>query len=961
MSFFWYQDTGGEDAWHEALSTHRDQIIRERQPAFVTVLDADSVPREDWGRDDYAKMRYSGPIYFDWDAEDVTDAITNFNLFLDKLQDMGVNLNSLRLYATGGRGFHLEVPMATFIPKIPKGGMTGLPYIYREMAMELVVDTLDMRVYTGRRGRMWRTPNVVRTNGRFKVPILVADARAMTPERYEELTSVQTSEPVRELPTLNMAMAAMFIKAQGRVDEAIKRRSKGTADEALLARFKGQFPPTLQKIMKGESLAPNVGFHKVAMQLAITANALGKSADDLVTQCQELCANYSGDSSRYGSPRKRKEELRRMWEYTHDNPCYSFSKGAIRSLLDIDAPTGDLDGVAAYAGVGHVPEGDEDEELPADVEAEITAAAASLMEGLMITKSGIHKRTADGAKTLSNIAFVKPTQLMDSDDHTVLGLEVDIFCDSQLVGRRTVPGKSFTSRSNLSALCADYGGTFSGSDTQAGVVQLMLSRAAKKGDRVVYALHREGLDVVQNPLIRDRSVTDVVWVSPDNVITENQEARYTFQPVVSTAPVFNADVHNAHVIADTEDTRTWLRALFDINSPTIVAQTLGWFVSCFHRQFYNKAFKQFPLLHPNGPAGCGKTLTTTLLAQMFYLKNPVVVKSCAPAASTAFSLKAAFTGSASIPLVLDEYKPIEMGTVRTDLLLQAFRLAYNQGTGSSGGMSKGNANASFRDITDYMYSTPIAFLAESQEMQTAIVQRCVPVGFNPTDSLAHSPAFHLASSKPEFMSQLGRALLARSFRETEESRREALVPIVKSLRENFDRSVHDRQVYNMAIVMEGLNFLDSVLLMVFKDGEMTGRIEALRAALYEHREEVSVAAMSEAAKMFSDLSLISRSEDSESEFALRESQEYIIGDGYIDLLMRETFVKYFSWCKRKGFTPYYASAESFMAAMGKFPPVMDKVCLSSPLRTSGQARVFRFQLDKLAQEGVEMFQTRSGK
>lgn len=960
MSFFWHQQAGGEDAWLVGLAEHRERIILERQPAFVTVLDADSVPDENWGREDYAKMKYSGPLYFDFDAEDVSKAIEDFHLFLVKLQDLGVNLRSLRLYATGGRGFHIEVPMPVFMPKIPKGGVTALPYIYREMAMELVVDTLDMRVYTGRRGRMWRTPNVKRSNGKYKVPLLVEDALAMTPELYDELTAEVTPEPVRDLPEMNTSLAAMFIKAEQKVSEAVKRRAKGNADEALLAKFKGEFPPTLQKIMRGEGLAPNVGFHKVAMQLAITANALGKTADQLVESCADLCKNYSGDSSRYGSPRKRKEELRRMWEYTHDNPCYGYSKGAIRSLLDVDTPSGDLDGIASYAGIGHVPEGDEDEEIPEEVAAEISAAAASLMEGLMITKSGIHKRTADGARTLSNIAFVKPTQLMDAEDRTVIGLEADIYCDGQPAGRRVIPGKAFTSRSNLSALCADYGGTFSGSDTQAGVVQLMLSRSAKKGGRVVYALHREGLDVVQNPLVPDRSVRDVVWVHPDTVITENKEAKYTFQPVVSSSPVFRADVHNARPIEDTPDARLWLEALFTINSPTIVAQMLGWFVSCFHRQFYHAAYKQFPLLHPNGPAGCGKTLTTSLMAQLFYLKEEVVIKSAAPAASTNFSLKAAFTGSASIPLVLDEYKPSEMGVMRTDLLLQAFRLAYNQGTGSSGGMSKGNANASFRDITDYAYSTPIAFLAESQEMQTAVMQRSVAVGFNPNDSLAHSESFKVASAQRERMANLGRVLLALSFKESELSRREALDPIVADLRSSFDRSVHDRQVFNLAVVLEGLNFLDRALRMVFVDGSMTAHIDVLRQALYDHKLDISAPAMNEAAKMFNDLSLISRSEPDESEYALREGSEYVVMDGYIDVLMRETFVKYFAWCKRKGFTPYYASADAFMAAMGKFPPVMDKLCLNSVLRTSGQARVFRFNLEKLSAEGVEMFRTKAG-
>ena len=37
-SFLWYQVSGGEDPWVEALGEHRQQIIQQRKPAFVTVL-----------------------------------------------------------------------------------------------------------------------------------------------------------------------------------------------------------------------------------------------------------------------------------------------------------------------------------------------------------------------------------------------------------------------------------------------------------------------------------------------------------------------------------------------------------------------------------------------------------------------------------------------------------------------------------------------------------------------------------------------------------------------------------------------------------------------------------------------------------------------------------------------------------------------------------------------------------
>ena len=241
----------------------------------MTVLDAHTVPDSSWDREQYASMKYSGPMYFDWDAKDIDSAIENFHKFLANLNDHGVNLKCVRLYATGGRGFHLEVPPQMLMAKVPKTGVTALPYVYREMAMEMVVDTLDLRVYTGRRGRMWRTCGVKRDNGAYKVPLTLAEAMAITPESYAELCKAPRPEPERELPELSTYLSAMFVKFQEKTETAIKRQAKTSGDVELLAKFNGKLPPTIERIMRGEGVRPDVGFQKLSMQLAIVANALG--------------------------------------------------------------------------------------------------------------------------------------------------------------------------------------------------------------------------------------------------------------------------------------------------------------------------------------------------------------------------------------------------------------------------------------------------------------------------------------------------------------------------------------------------------------------------------------------------------------------------------------------------------------------------------------------------------------
>lgn len=107
-----------------------------------------------------------------------------------KLQEAELNLRSVGLFASGKKGFHVIVPIEVFLAKPPKTGSQHLPAIFKEIAIDLFVDTLDLRVYTARRGRMLRTVNVKREGaGGYKVPLTVEEAFNMTVADYSVIRS----------------------------------------------------------------------------------------------------------------------------------------------------------------------------------------------------------------------------------------------------------------------------------------------------------------------------------------------------------------------------------------------------------------------------------------------------------------------------------------------------------------------------------------------------------------------------------------------------------------------------------------------------------------------------------------------------------------------------------------------------------------------------------------------------
>ena len=348
--FFFYQKTP-KSLWIPAPTSERDSIIAEHQPPFVSVLDVDNNFATDPSAEQKDALRYSGPFYADFDGSDGLDEVTQqFQKFLGMLQDL--DLDQCKLFATGGRGFHVEVPMACFMQDIPPEGIERLPAIYGEIADSLFVDTLDRRVYTAGRGRLWRTPNVQRENGQYKVRITTEEALAMTPEIYSELCRTPRYLAPPAPPTFNPALANLFAQARDKVATkskalATKKRKAGPVASKMKQRCDAvgyPMPPSLIALCTGQMPArEGVGFNQIALQLCISAASMGLPEDDLINLSSALIEGHHGDGERYNSPRKRERELRSMFRYV-ERGHYDLSIGGIRSILPKSAPCADLRG-----------------------------------------------------------------------------------------------------------------------------------------------------------------------------------------------------------------------------------------------------------------------------------------------------------------------------------------------------------------------------------------------------------------------------------------------------------------------------------------------------------------------------------------------------------------------------------------------------------------------------------------
>ena len=614
MSYYYYQDTGGEEAWKPVPQSKLDNI---EGAMFITVLSVDAPVGDEYTKEDYAAIKYKGPLYFDLDDAESPGSTAEYAVeLLKKLEDLEVNVRSLQLFASGGKGFHILVPEETFMQKPPKAGMVNLPYIYKEIAFKLAVESLDLKVYTARRGRMLRRPGVERPNKLYKVQIsygelkAIADKSKQSREAAEEMYQALCSEPRTSLdvtvdaPAQALGMMAMFDECKSKVTKALARVKK-----MKRPKLPDQLP-SFDALLRGEGVKEGSGFHPIAMQVAITAHSRGMSSMDLVTAAQGLIHNHVSDGGRYDTPGKRAAELARMWEYTEDNPCYEYSPAAIVALLNHGAP--DLKGIETS-----------EEEIAQGI-AEGEKATAEGVEydhaGVTLAASGVYVPTEFGEKKILGMGFKNITELVSTESNTVSVLEADVAINGKVVGRKVFELESFNSVSSLNKITMQLGQSFLGNEGNArGLFMRMVQQARRAGNRM-FSVGREGLDIISIPFHEDETLrkdflvwSDVGGVTPQpNIIDTGVQLKF----VGFHAPLghFQSDLSKAPNMKDwlkespdnVETLRQTVNSLLHCQKPAYVGKLLGWMVACHYRMLFHKAYNKFPLLHINGPAGAGK-------------------------------------------------------------------------------------------------------------------------------------------------------------------------------------------------------------------------------------------------------------------------------------------------------------------------------------------------------------------
>jgi hypothetical protein len=953
--YFWQQTP--ETEWILGLADDRAHIAESKQPHFETALDLDNnfgdgdPDKRPMTSEELDAIRYRGDLYFDFDGESLDEVIPPFKRFLGKLHELGLNLAQCSIYASGGKGFHITVPVACFITKPNPRGYQFLPAIYKEIANDLYVNTLDFRVYSARRGRMWRTANVKRPNGMHKVPLTVQECRDMNPDLYREVCANPRKHFQKvEEPTYCSELGLMFSRALDKVTEASKNKKKSKADANLVKKWKGDAPPSMKLLMSGQHVAAELGFQKIAIQLSIFANAIGWKEDQLIEACEGLIENHQSDGNRYNSPKKRELELRRMYQYMADNPCYNFSVGGMRSLFEPEFKTPDLRLTEYEAG--------EDEEEDED---ESTDWGVTL--GMKVNATGIYKSVPEkGTVKCSALGLSNPVHLVTCRDGMSLGYEIDVFINGQPHGRRVLDVSTFSSKAKLQQFSLTMGASVQATDNQVGALADILRRKAEASNKKVFGTNREGVDVLTLP---DRT-QDIVWVAPEECVSASgREYRFLGDERGGRA-IVNSDLMGAPDLTDNSDVRAFFRHLFNSNDGTLVARMFAWYCGAALRQIYHHyGGGQYPLLHIYGQAGSGKTQSAVLYNGMYSYQRTVARQSAALASQFAF--RQFVSSSASIPIVIEEYKPREMDSKTLKFFHVLLRGAYNGDAMSQGTIDRSTGTGILK-LTDQAITAPLVFVAEAQETESAIMERVITAPFSKLRSLLHEKDFLAAQDLQHVhrpLSSLGRLLSLAVVSQLDIAKfQEGLAESQKVAAEKLAATGADsRVIKNHAILLNNLSFARSVFRTVF-GSFFDDEFERLSAEILNVTNTPRLRVQSELSKVVSKMAQLSRYEDETSQVRLIEGRDYVVhtdsvgAQTFVDIKVATAYSKYSRWCLMSGQTRLFDTEQAFIAALEAYGGTTDRVCDDNEiLKDSPFTRVFRLSVAALSDDGSELFKT----
>ena len=767
-----YYHINHKDKWH---CVDEDQIPKDARYESVLYVKYRAEDIEVSGEE----QEYWGPFYLDLDVSTDEDNFLGIG-FADVREilqymtmNFGLTSTDYRLYASGGKGFHIEFNPYLFMTKEFK---KMLPIRYRAMAARLKQDIgqhlhIDMGVYSQGKGRQWRKTNVERENGNYKVwlPAIIG----ITVDEIAELIKQPGPVPPKfEKTQTNQLFVSWFMSTKKLVDMA------KTSDPVPIEVIKdSETPECVVKLAQNKDIKGNVNSNLIAMQSISYGLARSWTEDQIVSYNNKLIMEYR--SSQYKTPAAFEDHFRGLYDYAKEAP-EKFKFGCKMMLSCVN----NIDCSSCQIKIG---------------EAQANYGSIFIKDGGYFM---VGEQPDQPPKELTNFTLKWLRQIEDEEGEVHLEFLILNPTSPDTYKPKVFDSRIFDSKNNFMRVTDIYS-TFKGSDKELQMLKLAVAH-------------------LNNPKkMREIGYTGLIWQNEEwhyATIDGSMSLNGTIDLIKTNVNITLAN--NTRLNFDGEEPTPdeiirVITTLIEVNKPEIIMPLIAWFFNAFfnpHAQFANETS---PSLFITGLHGSGKTQTAIQLHRLFAPIRPAFPSI---SATTAFSMNKYASSTNLMPLVFDEFKPSANAGKNNEVgqVSQAIRSSYNKAFESRG--------TSTRNIDQTPFYAPLAIIGEQQLNEGAISDRIILVQM---DKSLHTEASTAALEELKLLpvEKVGAQFLEFVMRVSPKEYINSVLTYDKSLEIDFPGIFDSRPRRNLANLSTAMDFVQQYVLLYTGDERLVDSLE----------------------------------------------------------------------------------------------------------------------------------------
>lgn len=873
-------------------------------PAFKTVLMVDQNPEDvtENGMNAVETVHYMGPMYFDFDdADDIDHVISDVNAVIDFLMNkLDIPADYIHCWLSGGKGVHITIPPQVFgVKKAAK----FLPMIYREIMLTVLKGaglespcSLDESVYSCGRGRMWRCEGVPRPgSGTFKVGTTPNELAHMDSADYHAIVATARPSLAQPQPGKNVMFPKaeqLFKAAKVAATRKVKAMNAACVVPREAMREWDGIPGCIEKLIT-EGDAGNSNWNQAAMQLAAYIAARYDKSEE--KEYMELLVRPFVKNVESSSRPTEAERLKHVQGQLHRtfSGSIKFAPGAL--IATIGTPCRQCPICRSDVASG--------ETAQADVNNFNSAVR------IRWDTSGYYLVGEDSSRQLTNFTFWPSKEVFELEQYTTEGgfTAWRHTERKELYGRLIVDGqaddveidikeKAWGSKRDLIQAikgrnAAIYGGD---NEIQKMLVALMKFARDKAEDKELEKMIRA--NVCGIVFERDVKRTVAHYVEANNSITNlGGRSPYRFSGNPRQSPAL---INASNPLPDDEQLAIAMKALCNVNEPVQVAQILGWFVACHFREHIQFDEPQFPLLNIYGNAGAGKSCLAMLIAMINGI-DYTKAEFQNVEVGTLFPLTQFVSSSTTVPRLIEEVNPVQLGNTRYGQILGILKAAWSHSPIQRGRIGPDRDLS----VSEDRVSAPLVYTSEQSALAPALRSRTVEVRLQAKSLLNQSfrENYKIAVKNRSALLRMARALVTVALGTSPA----AIGKIMDSKAALINKAVDDRPRWGMQCVLTGLH----MLIQTMTDFEVGGveEVQRLETALIEYlgnkvTETERGKSASEVDRVLGSLNVLA-DETFEERMRLVAGKHYWRQGESIYLVLQSCVPRYQSYCRSVGEVP----------------------------------------------------------